>query len=262
MPTFYPLFSSSKGNAYYLRQSGEGILIDCGKSAKQIFEALQEREIPKEEIKAIFITHEHTDHVQGLKRLSSLPEVRVYASAGTLSALEEKNLLSAKAAVFPVDKAGIELDFMKVMPFPISHDCAEGFGYTVETADGRKTSFATDTGVITDEIYAAVSGSDTVVLESNHDVRMLQNGPYPYILKRRILSENGHLSNDQCTETALRLLKTGTTRLFLAHLSQENNIPALAEQTALCRFTEEKMKRNIDFRLEVLGVNGGQRVIY
>lgn len=262
MPTLYPLFSGSKGNAYFLRQSGEGILIDCGRSAKQILASLQEQNIPQNAIKAIFITHEHIDHVQGLKKLSSLAGVKVYASAGTIRALEEKNLIGEKKGIIPIDKKGTELDFMKITPFHISHDCADGLGYKVETSDGRKTAFATDTGVITREISSALKGCDTVVLESNHDVRMLQNGSYPYILKRRILSDSGHLSNDQCTETAVKLLKSGTTRLFLAHLSEANNFPELAEQTAVCRFKQEKMKKNVDYKLCVLGVNGGKRAIY
>ncbi len=262
MPRLYPLFSGSTGNSYYIGSAERGILIDAGRSAKQIENALKEREIDLRSVQAIFVTHEHTDHAQGVRVLAARYNIKVYSSMGTMNAMNEKGLINDKVDVSPITLDGMEKYDMKIKPFNISHDCAEGYGYIVETNDGRKTAFATDTGVITNEIMDSLKGCDTVVLESNHDIGMLENGPYPYILKKRIMSEYGHLSNDNCAKTAVELIRNGTTRLILAHLSRENNMPVLAEQTSVCAFEENKMKRNIDYMLSVAGENGCKTIIY
>ncbi len=262
MPRLYPLFSGSSGNCYYIGSAQSGILIDAGRSAKQIENSLAERGLDIRNVRAVFVTHEHSDHIQGLRVLASRHRLPVYASAGTIRALEEKGYINEKISVYELHDGGADAADMHITAFHTSHDCAEGCGYVVETADSRKTAFATDTGMITDEIRSAISGCDTVVLESNHDIRMLENGPYPYILKKRILSEYGHLSNDACADTAVGLIRSGTTRILLAHLSKENNIPMLAEQTSVCAFEEEKMKRNIDYMLTVVGENGCGCIMY
>ena len=252
MPKLCPLFSGSSGNSYYLETAGQGILIDCGRSAKQIENALREKEIDVRNIQAIFITHEHIDHVSGLRVFASRYHIKTYASYGTVAALNEKGYINEKVDVQPITLDGVELDNFSVVPFRLSHDCAEGYGYVIETQDGRKTAFATDTGVVTPAIREALTGCDTVVLESNHDVGMLQCGSYPYVLKRRILSDIGHLSNKLCAEAAAGFVKTGTTRLLLAHLSKENNIPELALQTALCELACNGMHPQVDFLLSVV----------
>ncbi len=262
MPRLYPLFSGSSGNCYYIGSAESGILIDAGRSAKQIENALSDNGLSIKNVKSIFVTHEHTDHVQGLRVLSTRHKLKVYASGGTIEALREKELINDKVDIAPITLGGMETDDMKIKPFRISHDCAEGFGYVVETSDGRKTAFATDTGYITDSMSEALWGCDTVVIESNHDVRMLENGDYPYILKKRILSDIGHLSNDTCAEKLVGLVKSGTTRFVLAHLSRENNIPYLAKQTAICALTENKMKQNIDFMLTVAAEKDNAAMIY
>lgn len=262
MPRLYPLFSGSSGNCYYIGSSQSGILIDAGRSAKQIETALAERELDIRNVRAVFVTHEHSDHIQGLRVLASRHKLPVFASAGTIDALKEKGHINEKVSVTALTDEGTDVADMHISSFSISHDCAEGCGYVVETADGRKTAFATDTGIITDDISHALRGCDTVVLESNHDIRMLENGPYPYILKKRILSDLGHLSNDACADTAVELIESGTTRILLAHLSRENNYPMLAEQTSLCAFEQKKMKRNIDYMLTVVGESGCGCIMY
>lgn len=252
MPKLCPLFSGSSGNSYYMESAGQGILIDCGRNAKQLENALRGHEIDVSRLRAIFITHEHSDHVSGLRVFAARYKLPVYASMGTIEALRQKNLVNEKVQLAPITLDGLALDDMYITPFRISHDCAEGFGYVVETADGRRTAFATDTGVVTEEIGAALTGCDTVVLESNHDVGMLQCGVYPYVLKRRILSDVGHLSNEMCARTAAELVQNGTTRLLLAHLSRENNIPELAQQASLCELESGGMKQNVDFLLSVV----------
>ena len=263
MPKLCPLFSGSSGNSYYFESGGRGVLIDCGRNAKQLENALKEHEIDISRIEVVFITHEHGDHINALRVFAGRHKLKVYASYGTMAALEEKGVLSGKFEVEPITLDGVELDHMDVIPFRISHDCAEGFGYVIETQDGRKTGIATDTGIITPTIREALTGCDTVVLESNHDTGMLQCGAYPYVLKRRIMSEIGHLSNEACAETAVDLVKNGTTRLMLAHLSKENNIPELAMQATLCELESMGMIREQDFLLSVLPETyAGRPMIY
>ena len=253
MARFCSLYSSSRGNCTYIGTAQGGILIDCGVSAKKVREGLESIGVPLSSIVAIFVTHEHTDHVSGLRVFASKENIPVYASHGTLSALEDANVLNGKFSVSPIGKDGMEVGGMYVRPFSVSHDAREPFGYSVQTADGRKISVATDTGIITEEILNAISGSDLVLLESNHDIGMLQNGPYPYAIKRRILSDLGHLSNDVCAETAVRLLESGTTRFCLAHLSRDNNMPALAYQTTFSEMTLSGARQGSDYLLSVAG---------
>ena len=263
MAKLCPLFSGSSGNSYYLEASGSGILIDCGRSAKQLENALRDNNIDVGSIRAIFITHEHSDHVSALRVFSVRHGIPVYASPGTAQYLKSNGIINEKVDMRPLTLDGTELESMCVRPFRISHDCAEGYGYCVETQDGRITAFATDTGIVTAEIKNALAGCDTVVLESNHDVGMLRYGSYPYVLKRRILSDIGHLSNELCADTCAGLVDSGTTRLLLAHLSKENNFPDLAKQTTLSRLQEKGMKQNVDFMLSVVPeISVGNTVIY
>lgn len=262
MTRLYPLFSGSSGNCYYLGSADSGILIDAGRSARQIEAALCDNGLSPDRIRAIFVTHEHSDHVQGLRVFASRHKLRVYASHGTVAAMRDKGIINEKVDIVPIGLQSIETDAACVTPFRISHDCAEGFGYVAETPDGRKTCFATDTGVLTREMMDAISGCDTAVLESNHDVNMLECGAYPYILKQRILSDHGHLSNDACADAAAELVRSGTTRFVLAHLSRENNLPELAMQTSLCTLLAGGMKQNIDFTLTVARESGNGMIMY
>ena len=140
---------------------------------------------------------------------------------------------------------------MFIEPFRISHDCAEGYGYKINTYDDRKVAVATDLGYISKEVKNSLTGCDTIVIEANHDIGMLQNGRYPYDLKRRILSDKGHLSNMACADLLPYFTENGTTRFVLAHLSAENNIPELAYQTAVCSLSMAGIKENSDYILSV-----------
>lgn len=264
MARFCPLFSGSSGNSYYVGASGGGILIDAGRSAKQMELALRANGLEPDGIQAIFITHEHSDHIQGVRVLASRYSIPVYASRGTLEGMEQAGAINGKFFCDIVDGEGIETAGMRVTPFRTSHDSRESVGYVIHTPDGRKIAVATDLGYLSETVFEAVSGCDLLVLESNHDVRMLQNGCYPYYLKRRILSERGHLSNDACAGELPAFVQSGTTRIVLAHLSQENNIPELAYQTALCTLTTCGMKQGIDFELMVAPREnmGGKTILF
>ncbi len=252
MARFCSLFSSSRGNCTYIGAPDAGILVDGGVSAQRIGDTLASLNVDVRSIRAIFITHEHTDHIAGLRVFASKHHIPVYATAGTIHALEDMDVCGA-FAVRPIDAQGAEEAGMFIRPFSLSHDAAQPVGYTVGTADGRRISVATDTGVVTEEILSSVSGSDLVLLESNHDVGMLQTGPYPYTVKRRILSDKGHLCNDVCAETAVRLLESGTTRFCLAHLSRDNNMPRLAYQTTYSEMQLAGATEGSDYLLRVAG---------
>ena len=140
---------------------------------------------------------------------------------------------------------------MWIEPFATMHDCAQSCGYRIQTADDRVLTFCTDLGTVTPEVEKALDHTDFAVIESNHDVGMLMNGPYPYPLKRRILSSYGHLSNDTCSSLLPGLAEKGTGRFMLAHLSRENNTPEIARQSACCALTMAGLRENVDYQLYV-----------
>lgn len=225
------LSSSSSGNCTYIGSSGRGILVDAGISAKQIEQKLVSIGVGPDTLDAVFITHEHSDHVKGLRVFASKNSLPVYTSLKTGEELIRCGIADGSFDLRVMDTDEIICSSQKIRSFKTSHDSVDSHGFSVETSDDRKVSVVTDTGCITDEIRQAVSGCDYILLESNHDVGMLRNGRYPYHLKRRILSPVGHLSNAACADFALELIRGGTTGIVLGHLSKENNVPGLAYQT-------------------------------
>lgn len=251
MARFCSLFSSSSGNSTYIGGSQGGILIDVGISAKKTADALADIGVNPSSLAAIFVTHEHSDHINGIRVFAERHGIKVYSSAGTMSGMEEAGVITPKICADIIPQSGIEAGGMFIRPFKTPHDSRESTGYTVVTADGKRIAVATDIGQITDTVMEAIYGCDLILLESNHDIGMLQNGPYPYFLKQRILSNHGHLSNDSCAETAVKLMESGTTRFVLGHLSKENNIPSLAFETTRAAMTMAGAKENIDYLLSV-----------
>ena len=227
------LYSGSTGNSYFIGSKTAGVLVDIGRSAKQTTNILKRCAVDPLAISGILITHEHTDHVNGLRVFASRYHIPVFASAGTLGALESMGVLDGSFPAYTIEGT-LELAGMQITAFRTPHDCAESFGYRIHTADKKNVTVATDLGYITPEIEENLLGTDLAVLESNHDIGMLRTGPYPYSLKRRILSDCGHLSNVACAEMLPTLFEHGTKHFILAHLSRENNTPDIARQTAVC----------------------------
>lgn len=244
------LFSGSSGNSIYIGVNGEGVLVDIGVSAKRCEAALNNLGIDPQSIKAVFVTHEHKDHIAGVRVFASRYKIPAFASPATLEELYFAGVISRGIKGYEINGA-VDMGSMIVEAFHNSHDAADCVGYKLHTTDGRKISVCTDTGYVTDEAKKTLAGSDLVFLESNHETSMLQNGPYPYFLKQRILSDRGHLSNTACDEFAQELIKSGTTRFVLSHLSRENNIPEIARQSAVCALDEIGAKENTDYRLYV-----------
>lgn len=250
MAEFLSLFSSSKGNSHYISDGETAILIDAGRSAKQIALALKARGIDPDSIEALFITHEHSDHVVGVRVFSSRHNVPVYATEGTAAGMRYKGYTDSKTPVHIIN-GETEIGKMKIIPFSTSHDACQPCGYTV-TSGGRKICICTDLGVMTEEVSSALEGADLVLIESNHEFSMLMNGPYPYPLKRRIAGKKGHLNNDDCAAEVVKLVKNGTKKIFLGHLSEENNTPDNAYQTTLGALEAAGFKEGEDFELSVL----------
>ena len=255
MARFCSLYSGSGGNCIAVGSGGKYVLIDAGRTAKKIRERLSEESIDPQDIAGIFITHEHIDHIAGVRVLASSLKVPVYATEGTAEYLQENgHAKNVDLRLMPEGEA--DMGTMGVSCFATSHDAAQSCGFRVRCSDGRSISLATDTGVITDGIRTAIEGSDLVYLESNHDLSMLYAGGYPYPLKKRIASDKGHLSNEACSVELPSLARAGTTRFVLGHLSAENNLPILARQSALQELSRFGMREGIDYLLAVAGVNG------
>ncbi len=231
MATVCPLFSGSKGNSTYIGYGGSGIIIDAGVSCRRLCEALGALDVDPSAIGAVFITHEHSDHIKGLRVFEKKAHIPICCSELTRSALLKANVLDDPECITPFEHE-VQIGGFTVTRFTTSHDCPGSSGYTVLTPDEKRVSVCTDLGLVTDEVFSALLGSDLIVLESNHDLAMLRGGPYPPELKMRIASDKGHLSNACCGELIVKLAKSGTTRFILAHLSDENNTPLKALESA------------------------------
>ncbi len=258
MAKFYPMFSSSKGNCTYIGNASGGLLVDAGVSFKRIKENLEEHDISLGNIKAVLITHEHNDHIKGLKVLLKKTGVPVIASRDTAYALEFHNIIDdCTPRVYIDDIDEYKLGEFIVRRFPTSHDCIGSSGYSIKLSDELKVAVCTDLGIVTDEVSSALSGCDLVMLESNHDPVMLRLGPYPPELKIRVSGDKGHLSNTVSAELIGRLYKSGTRRFVLAHLSENNNTPEKAESAARAALLDAGAKNN-DYILYVAPPEGGR----
>lgn len=235
MAKFCTLFSGSSGNCTYIESGGAALLIDAGMSARSICRALNDIGSDIKNVAGIFVTHEHSDHIKGLAVLSSKYHLPIFANPGTIRGILSTSGCSRMAdSDFQVLDTGdgTEIAGMYIASFATSHDSNESVGYRVHTSDGKVLAVATDLGYVSSTVMQNITGCSLVMIESNHDVNMLLTGGYPYYLKRRILSQRGHLSNDDCAAVLPSLVEAGTVNFILGHLSHENNLPLLAEQTA------------------------------
>lgn len=231
MAKFCPLFSGSSGNSTYISAESGNLLIDAGVSFKRLKAALENAGGSIETLSAIAITHEHSDHVGGLKTLLKNHPMPVIASSQTLKTLRASELIPDGIETLVAERE-LAVSGLRLNRFATGHDCEGSSGYVVLLPNGERVAICTDLGVVTEPVHKALSGCKLVLLESNHDIRLLQTGPYPPALKMRILSERGHLSNLSCAEEIKRLYQDGTTHFILGHLSEQNNLPMLALSAA------------------------------
>ncbi|MBR0352689.1 MAG: MBL fold metallo-hydrolase [Oscillospiraceae bacterium] len=218
--------SGSSGNCFYLEINGKKLLIDLGLPAKTIRNALKTVGCEFGDIDAVLITHTHSDHIRGLAVSRKHLSCPIYSSEISCAAL-----FPFGPVPIPIGRPFEVADGINVTAFETSHDCPGSIGFRFDY-EGGAFGYATDLGCMTERIRETLKGCECIVLESNHDTDMLRSGPYPYVLKRRILSDSGHLSNESCAEAAAFFARNGTENLFLAHLSRENNDPETALRTA------------------------------
>ncbi len=231
---FCTLYSGSEGNAAYLETPSARILIDAGRCARTLTASLGRLGVPPDGLDAIFITHEHRDHIAALEVLTRKYPTPVHMTLASAlyyrdSRAEElcKCLVLYRTSDFTATVGDVT-----VRAFPTMHDSRDSVGYRFEFG-GTAVGDITDTGCVTDEMEKMLSGCESVVIESNHDEELLMSGPYPYDLKLRIRSKRGHLSNRDAAALAVRLAESGTRHFLLAHLSETNNYPAFAyDETA------------------------------
>lgn len=253
--------SSSSGNSYIILTDESTIILDVGLPARRIVEALDSAGRSPEDVSAVLITHEHTDHVKSIRAVGrKCLNAVFYASFGTVENVKNFEYIDRERIGIVSAGESFSLQDAKVECFNLSHDAAEPLGFTV-TAGGTKLAVVTDCGTVTDEIYDAAGDADILIFESNHDENMLMYGGYPYQLKVRIKSDYGHLSNASAGYALASLIKrrkavkrekeTEPLRIVLAHLSFNNNAPFFARRTVEEALKEAGFEEERDYRLEI-----------
>ena len=231
MAIFCPLYSGSSGNSTYLDAGESALLIDLGVSCRAAVTALQQLGADFSKLKGILITHEHSDHIKGLRVFLKKYPLPLYASEPVLEYLREHVELPAGLPMYEADSVG-------------------SLGYRISLPDGQELGFATDLGCYTEAVEEGLRGCRTVMLESNYDDGMILVSDYPYYLKRRIQSRSGHLSNSDCAAALPALAQNGTRNFVLGHLSQNNNLGLLAQQASEQALLQAGLERE-DFTLQI-----------
>ncbi len=214
--------SGSSGNSNLIISENTLIMSDCGISGKKVFAGLNHLGLKAPD--ALLLTHSHSDHVKGAYILAKKFDIPIYATKETF---RDCSFIPGEYMKEIVPGKSFNISGVSVMPFQVSHDTASSVAYTF-SKDNTKVAVMTDTGVVTEEMYSHLKGAESIIIESNHDEKMLMEGPYPYFLKRRISGDKGHMSNNLCAAIAKRLLNDGTEHFMLAHLSEHNNTETLA----------------------------------
>lgn len=239
--------SGSSGNCVYVGSDTTHLLVDAGISCKRIEAGVNELDLSMKDIDGILITHEHSDHISGLGVISRKYGIPMYATPGT-----KKEILNPKnkmgeidpeliCEIYPEDKLTIK--DITINPLRVSHDAAEPVAYRFKSG-GTRIGVVTDLGTFDDYVVESLKGMNALFMEANHDVKMLEVGPYPYYLKRRILGDRGHLSNVSCGNLLSKIMNDNLQAVFLGHLSKENNLPELAYESVRVEVTMNKAMDN------------------
>lgn len=249
---FCPLYSGSSGNALFAQYGETRVLIDAGKSGKTVEEALRSIGVEPSSLTAVLVTHEHSDHISGVGVLARRYHLPVYATSGTWRGIggkagaipKEQKVTIARGSDFYLGGMGVEA-------FAIPHDACEPCGFRL-WGGGVSLSVCTDLGYFADSVREAITGSDLVLLESNHDPELLKQNPhYSAELKRRILGSHGHLCNEVSSDALMSLAERGTRHFILGHLSGENNTPELALSTAERRAERDGVRNGREVQIDL-----------
>ncbi len=254
---FCNIASGSSGNCTYIGDEETHLCVDAGLSGKRIEAGLNEIGLKTSDMTGILITHEHTDHINGLGVISRKYGIPIYATGGTIEAIRKMSRFS-DIPDYLYHEIRADEDFrlgdFSIRPVKISHDAAEPVAFRFDNK-GKSVGVLTDLGKYDDYIVESMKECNTIMLEANHDVNMLQVGPYPYMLKKRILGDKGHLSNDACGRLLVDLISNKLENIILGHLSHENNLAELAYETVRMEIT---MSDN-DFKFSDFRVLIGKR---
>lgn len=240
--------SGSSGNCIYVGTEATHLLVDVGISCKKTIEGLNKLGLTGRDLDGILITHEHADHISGLGVLSRKFGIPIYATAGTIDAIKNTGSLGEIDASLFCEVAADEKMILKditVNPMKISHDAAQPVAYRFQYGSSRM-AVVTDLGTYDEYTVESLKGMDVLMLEANHDINMLQVGPYPYYLKQRILGKRGHLSNELSGRLLSRILNDNLKAVFLGHLSKENNLAELAYETVRLEITMSENEYKAD----------------
>lgn len=264
------LYSGSSGNSIFLSSKTENevnsfssylqagfrsetnLLVDAGMSGKKLQIAMNEIGENLDNIDGLLITHEHIDHMKGVGVIMRRHKIPVYVNQKTWDKISKMAIGNIPENLINIVKSNSEflIGDLKINSFSTPHDAVDSSGYKITYQD-KKVCVFTDIGEITDELLLNVNGSDAVFIESNYDTKMLWEGNYPYMLKKRIDGLNGHLSNEECSKAVMKLLKSGTTRFVLSHLSQENNLPSVAMKATKSELKKEGAIIGKDLEVQV-----------
>ncbi len=236
---FCNFYSGSSGNCSFVETDNTKLLIDCGVSSKKIEEALNSVNVNIDEINGILISHEHSDHIKGLASICKKYNIPVYANSSTFTNIKQ-SISDDKKIKFKSNEK-FEIGDIQITPFSIPHDAADPCGFNL-FYNNKKLTIATDIGHIDNKILHNLDESDFLLLESNYEPNMLKCSKYPYMLKKRILGPNGHLSNEDAGLAITQLVKSGLKNIMLGHLSEQNNFPELAYQTVMTSI----ISKNVD----------------
>ena len=248
-----PIASGSSGNCTYIEADERRFLVDVGISGKKVIAGLESIDVDPASINGILVTHEHSDHIKGIGIYSRKYNVPIYATQKAWDKLLGDNMIGAvkEENIRVIEKESyLDLDGLKVMPYGIYHDAVDPVGYIFEY-DDKKISLATDIGTIDERILGFLKGSHGILLEFNHDINMLEAGSYPFPLKRRILSDVGHLNNEAAAKTLVEIYHPDLKWAVLGHLSKDNNVPDLAYLTAKQALEENQIKVGEDIEVFV-----------
>lgn len=247
---FCSLASGSSGNCLYVESKNSKFLIDAGLSGVKILRLMEERYLRPQDLDFILVTHEHGDHAKGVGVLSRRYNIPIFTNEGTWLAMKSF-VGKIKDENFKVFETGVDFEYrdLAIKPVRIYHDAADPVAYVIH-GDGKKFSMMTDTGLVTSEMVKNFKDSDLFFMEANFDSAMLFNGPYPEALKRRVSGNEGHLSNDESAELLGRILTRGNEKVYLGHLSEENNLPLLAHNTVKNYLLDQGVDKK-DLNLEV-----------
>jgi phosphoribosyl 1,2-cyclic phosphodiesterase len=244
MLKFCSLYSGSSGNCLFIESNKTKILVDCGPSGKKIVDGLESIDRKIEDIDAIIVTHEHSDHIKSLGLISKKYNIPVYANLETWGSMpEQRDKIDEKNRLLFEANKDFEIGNLLIHSFSIPHDAVNPCGFSIFNGN-NKISIATDLGHVTNEVYNNLKESKFALIEANYSPEVLQMSSYPFLLKQRISGPNGHLSNNSSGELIGKLVKDDLKQVMLGHLSKENNFPELAYQTV----AEELMNANVDMK--------------